>query len=122
MAHEYGSVNGQLEALLRVRAANGETIDCLVDTGFNGSLMLRRSDATVLNLTLLGRVPIIGVGRTRFVADIAELEVEWLGRSRPVEVIISDGDDSLIGTGMLDSSRLVVDYITYTTSVSNDAI
>lgn|SRR5574341_1493963 len=122
MAHEYGSVNAQLEAWLRVRTANGETIDSLVDTGFNGSLMLPRSDATRLNLSVLGRVPVIGVGRARFVADIAELEVEWLGRNRAVEVIISDGDDSLIGTGMLDGSRLVVDYIEYTTSVSDETL
>jgi predicted aspartyl protease len=65
-------------------------------------------------------VPVIGVGRIRSVVDIAELEVEWLDESRAVEVIISDGDDSLIGTELLDGSRLVVDYINYTVTISNE--
>ena len=122
MAREDGRVNAQLEAWLRVRVTNGEIIECLVDTGFNGSLMLPRNDATRLNLIILGRVPIVGVGRTRLVADIAELEVEWLGQVRVVEVIISDVDDSLLGTEMLDSSRLIVDYISYATTIIDEQI
>jgi clan AA aspartic protease len=119
MAREDGSVNAQLEAWLRVQATNGEIIDCLIDTGFNGALVLPRAEALRLNLTVLGRVSIIGVGRARQIADIAELEVKWLGQPRAVEVIISDGDDSLLGTELLDGSRLVVDYTAYTVTVSD---
>ena len=82
--------------------------------------MLPRSEASRLKLTVLGRVLIIGVGRMRSVADITELEVEWLGGRRAVEVIISDGEDSLLGTAMLDGSRLVVDYVNYTVTVSDE--
>jgi hypothetical protein len=39
-----------------------------------------------------------------------------------VEVIISDGDDSLLGTELLDGSRLVVDYVAYTVTVSDEII
>ncbi len=120
MAREDGSVNAQLEAWLRVRSSSGETVDCLIDTGFDGALVLPRSEANRLNLTILGRVPIIGVSRIRSIADIAELEIEWLGKSSAVEVIISDGDDSLIGTQMLDGSRLVVDYINHMVTVSDE--
>jgi clan AA aspartic protease len=122
MAREDGSVNAQLEAWLRVLSTNGEIIECLIDTGFNGALVLPRAEAVRLNLTVLGRVPIIGVGRSRQIADIAELEIEWLGQSRAVEVIISDGDDSLFGTELLDGSRLVVDYVAYTVTVSDEVI
>lgn len=121
MAREDGSVNAQLEAWLRVRSTGGETIDCLIDTGFDGALVLPRSEASRLNLTILGRVPIIGVGRVRAIADIAELEVEWLGETMAVEVIISDGDDSLLGTQLLDGSRLLVDYINYTVTISDES-
>jgi clan AA aspartic protease len=120
MAREDGSVNAQLEAWLRVRSSGGEVIDCLIDTGFDGALVLPRGEASRLNLTILGRVPIIGVGRVRAIADIAELEVEWLGETRAVEVIISDGDDSLLGTELLDGSRLLVDYINYTVTISDE--
>jgi len=121
MACADGSVNAQLEAWLEVHATNGETIECLIDTGFNGSLLLPRMEATRLGLTVLGRVPIIGVGRTRAVADIAELEVEGLGERQAIEVIISDGDDLLLGTGMLTGSRLIIDYIAHALTVSDKA-
>jgi clan AA aspartic protease len=122
MAREDGSVNAQLEAWLRVQSTNGEIIECLIDTGFNGALVLPRAEAVRLNLTVLGRVSIIGMGRARQIADIAELEIEWLGQSRAVEVIISDGDDSLLGTELLDGSRLVIDYSAYTITVSDEVI
>jgi clan AA aspartic protease len=120
MAREEGSVNARREAWLRVKTAGGETLDCLIDTGFDGALVLPRSEASRLNLTVLGRVPIIGVGRIRSVADIAELEVEWLGETRAVEVIISGGEDSLLGTELLDGSRLVIDYVNYTVTASDE--
>ena len=120
MAREEGSVNARREAWVRVRTAGGGTLDCLIDTGFDGALVLPRSDALRLNLTVLGRVPIIGVGRIRSVADIAELEVKWLGETRAIEVIISGGEDSLLGTELLDGSRLVIDYVNYTVTVSNE--
>jgi predicted aspartyl protease len=82
--------------------------------------VLPRSEAPRLNLTVLGRVLIIGVGGTRAIADIAELEIEWLGEGRAVEVIVSDEEDSLLGTELLDGSRLVVDYINYTVTVGGE--
>ena len=121
MAREDGSVNAHLEAWLRVRTTGSEEVECLVDTGFDGSLLLPRSEAARLKLTVLGRVPIIGVGRARSIADIAELEIEWLDQRRVVEVIISDGDDSLLGTGILDGSRLLIDYIGYTITVDDES-
>lgn len=120
MAREEGSVNARREAWLRVKTSGGETLDCLVDTGFDGALLLPRSYVSRLNLTVLGRVPIIGIGRIRSVAEIAELEVEWLGETKAVEVIVSGGDDYLLGTGLLDGSRLVVDYVNYTVTVSDE--
>ena len=122
MAREDGSVNARLEAWLRVRAAGGEFVECLLDTGFDGALLLPREEADRLGLTTLGRVPIIGVGRTKSVVDIAELEVEWLGRRRAVEVIIGSGDDSLLGTGMLAGGRLLIDYVAHTVTVSDRAV
>jgi hypothetical protein len=81
MAREDGSVNARREAWLRVRASGSETLDCLIDTGFDGALVLPRFEATRLNLTVLGRVPIIGVGGIRAIADIAELRSSGWARA-----------------------------------------
>lgn len=43
-------------------------------------------------------------------ADVALGEIEWLGQRRTVEVILSQGDDALIGTEMFEDAKLIVDY------------
>lgn len=118
MAREDGSVNARLEAWLGVQTTAGETLDCLVDTGFDGALVLPRAVVRRLGLSILGRVPIAWVSGTRAVADVAEVEIEWLGARLPVEVVVSEGDDSLLGTGLLDGTRLLIDYVTHTVTVS----
>jgi hypothetical protein len=57
MAREEGSVNARREPWLRVQTAAGKTLDCLIDTGFDEALVLPRSEASSLNLIILGRVP-----------------------------------------------------------------
>ena len=44
MPYEFGSVTASREAYLLVRFADGEAVECLIDTGFNGQLMLPRTD------------------------------------------------------------------------------
>lgn len=44
------------------------------------------------------------------VADVALGEIEWLGENRSVEVIVSEGNDALIGTKLFDGAKLVIDY------------
>jgi len=53
MAREEGSVNARREAWLRVRTAGGETLDCLLDTGFDGALVLPRSEASLYIFRIL---------------------------------------------------------------------
>ena len=58
----------------------------------------------------MGRLAFSLVGDARMTADVALGEIEWLGQRRTVEVIVSRGEDALIGTEMLDSALLVIDY------------
>ena len=55
MAEETGRVTGAREALLRLRLTAGETVECLVDTGFTGALVLPQSLVARLNLPIVGR-------------------------------------------------------------------
>lgn len=120
MAQENGSVNAQLEAWLKIRTASGENAECLIDTGFNGALMLPREIIHRLGLEILGRVPIIAAGGIKSIADIAELELEWRGRHQWVEVLISTGEDSLLGTALLDGTRLRIDYVDHMVTISDE--
>ncbi len=54
-------------------------------------------------------------------ADVALAEVEWFGFRRVVEVIMSEGDDALVGTEMLENTRLAVDYRERLVAIERDA-
>ena len=61
MAEEIGRVNDQLEAYVMVSLTSGGTIECLIDTGFSGALMLPRSFVEQNNLPLTGQENMDGV-------------------------------------------------------------
>ncbi|MDQ5826446.1 MAG: clan AA aspartic protease [Chloroflexota bacterium] len=117
MAEESGKVTASGEAVLRLRLSPGETVECLVDTGFTGALVLPHELVTRLNLPIVGREVFEMVGGRRFVAGVALAEVEWLGRRATFRVIVSE--DTLIGTEMLDGCRLVIDYAAHTVTVGD---
>lgn len=117
MAAEIGRVTAAREALLRLRLTAGETVECLVDTGFTGALVLPQSLVTRLGLPIVGREVFEMVGGQRFVAGVALAEIEWLGATRTVRVIISA--DSLLGTELLAGTQLTIDYVGHTVSISD---
>ena len=117
MAEETGRVTGAREALLRLRLTAGETVECLIDMGFTGALVLPQSLVTRLNLPVVGREVFEMVGGQQFVAAVALAEIEWLGAARTVRVIISE--DTLLGTELLDGTQLTIDYVGHTVSISD---
>jgi len=116
MAEESGKVTAAREAVLRLRLAAGETVECLIDTGFTGALVLPQELVARLKLPIVGCEVFEMVGGRRFVAGVALAEVEWLGRKTTFRVIVSE--DTLLGTEMLDGCRLVIGYAAHTITVS----
>jgi clan AA aspartic protease len=85
-----GTVNASREAIVRIRvqAPGGlaEGIAAIVDTGFNGWLILPSPLVTTLNLSFRGRgdATLADGGETLF--DIHEATVVWEGQPRLVPV------------------------------------
>lgn len=111
MVEETGRVTAAREAILRLWLTAGEAVECLVDTGFTGALVLPQSLVTRLGIPIVGREVFEIVGGRQFVAGVALAEVEWPGATRTVRVIVSE--DTLLSTELLDSTKLVIDYIDY---------
>lgn len=118
MAKETGRVTATREALLRLQLSAGDTVECLVDTGFTGALVLPQALVTRLGLPVVGREVFEMVGGQRFVASVALADIEWLGETHTVRVIISQ--DTLLGTELLEGTRLTIDYQAYTVTVSDE--
>lgn len=110
MPLESGSVTTALEARVFVNFASGGVVECVVDTGFDGQLMLPSDLTEVLQLIPVGREVFEIAGGNLITADIALAEVRWLAEQRWIEVILSEGHDALIGTGMLVGTKLLIDY------------
>lgn len=63
-----------------------------------------------LRLPIYGQVRCGTVSKGEIVADYSEAEVVWLGERRTIEMLVSEGADALIGTGLLDGAQLFIDY------------
>ena len=71
MAVASGSVRGDREAIMRVSLAAGETVGCVIDTGFSGHLVLPRSVVSRLGLVVIGREMFEMVANHILTADLA---------------------------------------------------
>lgn len=110
MALESGRVNSYKEGLVLIRLADGAAIECVVDTGFDGGLMLPRAFVSQIQIPTIGELTFEMVGGARMSAEIGITNIKWLGELREVEVIVSEGDDALIGTELLIGTTLIIDY------------
>jgi clan AA aspartic protease len=110
MPQESGSVNALREAIVEIRFVGGHQFECVVDKGFDGALIVPASVAKRFGLSIVARLVFELVGGARMGADVALGEIEWLGQRRTVEVILSEGDDALIGTELFEGAKLIVDY------------
>lgn len=124
-------LNGRIDYLgrpvVRLETPTHETFLALVDTGFNGALMLADQDARALGFQ---------VDLTAIKANLAGNIVEkmtggrgtimWMGQPHSIEIIVSPNkpalrrDDepvALIGTALLTPHLLLIDYAANTVEI-----
>lgn len=118
MALESGRVNSYREGLVLVRFRGGAAMECILDTGFDGGLMLPRGFVSQIQIAMIGELTFEMVGGARMSAEVGLTDIDWLGRLRQVEVIVSEGDDSLIGTELLIATTLIIDYASSSLAIS----
>src|ERR1043165_7264381 len=95
----------------------GQMFECVLDTGFDGALILPAFIVESLNLPIVARLVFELVGGAQMPASVALGEIEWLGEQRTVEVILSESNDALIGTEMCAGAKLVIDYANCAVSI-----
>src|SRR5437867_9599171 len=109
-----GVVNARREAILtitlRTLAGQEQSIDAVIDTGFNGSLTLPISLITNLGLPLYGqRRVILGDGSTR-ILDVYEVIVLWDGQPRNV-LVNASGATPLVGMNLMYGYELTIQNV-----------
>lgn len=118
MALESGRVNSYREAVILVRFQSGPAVECVVDTGFDGGLMLPRAFVSEIQLEVIAELTFEMVGGVQMSADVGLSQIDWLGTTRHVEAVISEGDDLLIGTELLIATTLIIDYQSKSVTIS----
>ena len=118
MAEVNGRVNEWLEAFIVISLTNGAEVECLIDTGFDGNLMLPREFVEQNGLRLVGQELFSGVEELEFSAEMALAEVSWLGDEFQLQVIVSDTNSAMLGTHMLVDSKLEIDYLKQTVRIT----
>lgn len=108
-----GVVNAQREATIRIsiRAADGREpfIDAILDTGFNGSLTLPPTIAT-LGLPWHTRALVILANGSEDLCDIYSAVVRWDGKPRNILVEAAD-TDPLVGMALLAGHDLRIQVV-----------
>ena len=108
---EFGKVNEYLEPIVTLELANGAKIDCLVDTGFNGTLFLPRDFIEANNLVSVGEQEFNSVAQAEsHFAEVFVADVKWLGSEFEVRIIAGEYGSALIGAGMMLDAKLEIDY------------
>jgi len=108
---EFGKVNEYLEPIVTLELRNGAKIDCLVDTGFNGTLFLPRNFIKINNLVSVGEQEFNSVAQSEsHFAEVFVAVVKWLGEEFEVRVIAGEYGSALIGAGMMLRAKLEIDY------------
>ena len=86
-------------------------LEVLVDTGFNGSLIVPSQIANRLDLKFEGPEEFQSVTGEVFLADAYSVEVNWIGKRIRVAVAASKHvNQAILGGHMLKDCRLTIDY------------
>lgn len=118
MAQEKGLVNENLEAVLEIVLSNGAKIECVIDTGFNGSFLFPRSFVEENSMRFVGKEEVTMVEDNTIYIETALAEVNWMGEEFSVQILVSENNECLIGTQMLIDSKLEIDYKNFTVKIT----
>ena len=83
-----------------------DPINALVDTGFNGELMLTKAKIRELSLTFIGDDEYMTASGDVVPTTVHIGFIKWFGRTRKIAVLATAGKANLIGMELLHFYRL----------------
>jgi predicted aspartyl protease len=115
-----GAIDRLRRPVIRLETPAGDSFLALVDTGFNGELMLSEADAGSLGFTVSRlTLKVMLAGDTSQIIKEGSGRIRWFDTDRKVNLIVSptshlrradDDPIALIGTRLLTPHLLLVDF------------
>jgi predicted aspartyl protease len=82
----------------------------IMDTGFNGDLELPARLRPDVNAQFVGRASSLLAANVQIEEDVFLVDFPFDGRTVRAQATFAEGDDILIGTGLLKACRLRIDF------------
>jgi len=108
-----GQVTEDGQPIIRL-TLGGRSWLAIVDSGFNGDLELPNALRGPLNARFRGREPWLLASGQSVEEDVYSVQFPFDDRIVDAEATFAPGDTILIGTGMLWSYRLTIDFVART--------
>ncbi len=105
--------NGRALVAVSVRpsgTAPAHDIEVWIDTGFNGELVLPQQQIDDLALLHSGTVKAILADGSEVALKTYACLIDWFGEERSLEVVANDGEQPLLGVGLLAGHDLHISY------------
>lgn len=111
-----GAVDDRGTPVLRIELA-GRTWTAVIDTGFDGHLLLPNDLAPHFVRRYLGEVDVVLGGGQDVTEQLFAIEFPFDGQTRTVPTSFAPVEEVLIGTAMLDEYRLEINFVVRTVLV-----
>ena len=117
-----GKVDDQSRALVPIRIGQGDNenrkeVLAWVDTAFNGTLVIPKSQIDELELPVESSAEAVLADGTIVQLETFGCSVEWFGKTYDTQVVPNDGVFALLGTMLLANRRLEIDYAAMTVKI-----
>jgi clan AA aspartic protease len=96
-----GWVDDQLSPRIKIQVTEGRKLEPVVDTGFNGHLVIPKRHLKKLGFVYRGWRPVELADGSKIPSAFYEGTVFWFGKKRKVRVHPTKSEDALLGTQML---------------------
>lgn len=104
-----GSFDTNLTPRIKLALAQSKSINIVVDTGFNGELVLPKSLLKESQFELGGTIEVELADGSEVKSEWYEGSILWFDEMQTVRAIATKSDDALLGTQMLTGCRLILD-------------
>jgi predicted aspartyl protease len=105
-----GTINEEGVPVIEVEV-DGQRWQAIIDTGFNGEAELLERLRSHVQAQFVGRVESLLAANQRIEEDIFLVEFPFDGLLLRIEATFVDGNEILIGTGILKNYRLQIDFV-----------
>lgn len=115
-----GFISTKFRPFIQIKTFSGLYINGVVDTGFNGELLMGRWEANHYSVELAGRDYDLKIlGGSPVEVELGHLVLDWFGSRGTVKVAVVEVEEEvLLGTRLIHPGQLFMDFLQQTVLIT----